>query len=186
MHNHGDLFPICTNCTNAINERQRQGEVRWPNMPSTVYRAVEESSIDWRSPCPLFLKGQNFWNRSNDDLYLVATFTSAIGKCKKKRWWWLPHRLSKQCPVVPSPPFQPHPWKSINNVSSAWHTFHPIYLEILTWPVLPLWPPGARAQECGKRGNIGQEEVYFDGVSSISATPQLLPKFCNDILRVTK
>ena len=56
----------------------------------------------------------------------------------------------------------------------------------LSFPRFTPLTPWSRAQECGKRGNIGQEEVYFDGVSSISATPQLLPKFCNDILRVTK
>ena len=44
------------------------------------------------------------------------------------------------------------PWKSINSVQSAWHTFHFIYLEILTWPVLPLWPPGARLKSAVKGG----------------------------------
>ena len=109
MHHCCDLFPICSPCnTNAINERQRQGRVRWPKhvASSTLYQAVEVPSIDWRPPCPLFSKLLK--QKSSDDLYLVATFTTAIGKCKKRWWWWLPHRLSKQwCPVAPSPPFQP-------------------------------------------------------------------------------
>ena len=92
------------------------------------------------------------------DLYLwhLPTFTTALGKCKSNDGYgicccWAIWSGHNPVQLIPHLHFNP-PWKSINSVKSAWHTFHFIYLEILTWPVLPLWPPGARLKSAVKGG----------------------------------
>ena len=120
----------------------------------------ESSQFSWTSvPTPAL---PSDGKQTLETVALWPLPASNFHNCKMQKRCWQRHRANQRWSQFQTVLENHHPhlftlpqshFIASNNLSlSAWHTFHLMYI----WkssldPFYPLWPPGARAQECGKR-----------------------------------